>query len=300
MELKRLQRTLAELGPRDSDRVSDRDRDDYWQRPPTTPPNDESRTLLWVDLRFNVFKVNAVNTVAGTAYVKVESFMYWTDTRLVDWPRGKPLPPTLWGPRLRLDNAMGDLHEVDTSFKLQDCTTGRMGRGRMYTATVDNPMDLRAFPFDVDRIELDFASWSNWESVDGGLHGAAVPKTYQLREVREPGEGTWLTVYSWNGSIAEWELHGVSSNIEDIAPIAGGSSDVSVGNAVALNFHVTRKSLLEGPLAAVFTHVPFHGDVPFRYRQPRGSLFYRLNILSCCLCDALRGRRRITQDRLPN
>ena len=80
----------------------------FWQQP--APPGEDG-AVPWVDVRFNLSKVNAVDTVAGTACSQGGAVFYWTDSRLAGWPEGAALPSALWGPRLELDNAMVDLKE---------------------------------------------------------------------------------------------------------------------------------------------------------------------------------------------
>jgi hypothetical protein len=121
----------------------------YGQQPP-------SGNTFFVDLRFNLFKVTAVNTVDGTAFVNFGIVCYWTDSRLIDWSKDKALPPELWGPHLMLLNARHDFQEVESSFDLVNRDTGRLKRGREFKGTVDINMDLRAFPFDMGSIELLF------------------------------------------------------------------------------------------------------------------------------------------------
>eukprot|EP01046_Picozoa_sp_COSAG06_P066108 COSAG06_NODE_16529_length_996_cov_1.136009_3_plen_100_part_00 len=78
---------------------------EYWVRPPDfgvvqgprgTCSSGESEAR--VDLRFSLAKVSNVDTVAGTAHVKIAVIYYWTDSRLAGWEKGKPLTPKLWGP----------------------------------------------------------------------------------------------------------------------------------------------------------------------------------------------------------
>mmetsp|Transcript_74685 Transcript_74685/g.211004 ORF Transcript_74685/g.211004 Transcript_74685/m.211004 type:complete len:409 (+) Transcript_74685:64-1290(+) len=210
--------------------------DRSWQLPP--PSTRGKKQPFWVDLRFNLFRVKDVNTVASTAFVNFGIVCYWTDPRLAGWPADGALPPLLWGPHLMLKNAMGDLQEVESSFDLADAATGRLKRGREFRGTIDNPMDLRAFPFDMDRIELLFYTSAHWLTRNGENSGSATKgKTYRVRHIREPGEGKWLNLL-WDGGIEEWNLHGVSTRILEKPPNPQGQEHTDV----PLSFHVTRKS----------------------------------------------------------
>ena len=212
-----------------------RDEDDWIQ-----PPACKDGGVPWVDVRFDLNKVNAVDTVTSTACFKVYTIFYWTDPRLAGWPEGKALPMSLWGPRFFLNNALNDgLAEFDGEFALIDNATGRLKRGRNYSGTVDNPMDLRNFPFDLDGIKLRFLSASDWESLDGSRKGnSAKGKSYQLRRICAEGEGTFLHLM-WSGRIAEWQLHGISSKIVEHEVVRSGCAEVT---DIQLSFHVSRKS----------------------------------------------------------
>lgn len=67
-------------------------------------------SLPMVDLRFCLLKVSSVDTVAGTAFVKIQTISYWTDPRLIGWSEDRMLPPALWGPRMWLHNALAGRH----------------------------------------------------------------------------------------------------------------------------------------------------------------------------------------------
>jgi hypothetical protein len=124
------------------------------------------------------------------------------------------------------------------SFTLVDPATGRLSRVRAYSGTVDNPMDLRSFPFDMDRIEMRFFTSSNYITYDGE-RGGNVPKgrSYRLRQIQDASEGKWLAV-KWSGLIGEWTLHGISSKIQESAT-GDGTFDYT---NIPISFHVTRNS----------------------------------------------------------
>lgn len=209
----------------------------YWVQP---PPLDRDGQVPWVDVRFNLNKISAVDTVTSTAFADVELCFYWTDTRLIGWPEDTEPPPKLWGPAMYLDNKLGDIQESGDGFMISDPTTGRVSRAWRYVGTVDNPMDLRNFPFDMDQIDLQFCTLSNWTSFDGERCGQARPhagRAYRLRQIQRNGEGKWLKMY-WSGHIAEWKLHGVSTAITEQPVSASGFEETTM----QLGFHVTRKS----------------------------------------------------------
>ena len=212
----------------------------YWQQPPLG----EGGAPLWVDLRFRVWRVGKVNTVTATAFIQINAVCFWTDPRLAGWPEGAVLPQALWGPRLKLANlTVGPpLQEVPGTFLLVDSSTGRLKRGRSYTGIIDNPMQLRNFPFDMDRIEVQFRTTSHWQSLDNKHCGAtAQGKTYRLRQTREHGEGKWLNI-GWSGALGEWILHGISTKIEEHQQVDSENAErTRAYTNIPLSLHVSRR-----------------------------------------------------------
>jgi hypothetical protein len=65
-----------------------------------------------------------------------------------------------------------------------------MKRGRDYDGSILNAMDIRAFPFDMDDIKLEFETSSTWMSFDESRRGRGAPgqkggTTYHLQPVTE-------------------------------------------------------------------------------------------------------------------
>ncbi len=212
---------------------------EYWVRPPLG----DDGALPWVDMWLSIERVGLVDTVGGTAFVKITVVMYWTDPRLRDWPQGKKLPPALWGPALQLKNTIGDHKEEDYTFELfaRNARAGRLKRARFYVCTIDNPMDLQQFPFDLDIIDATFWTLSSFKSLNGLHEGNAqahTGKTYRLRKVRQEGEGSWVALLSWRGAMAEWDILGVSTSIEELPPKVEGIEITQV----TLGLHVARRS----------------------------------------------------------
>eukprot|EP01045_Picozoa_sp_COSAG04_P006141 COSAG04_NODE_298_length_17490_cov_10.214249_6_plen_245_part_00 len=121
------------------------------------PPPREEENVLVVDFRLLSIKVAKVSTVNSESKIKLALVFYWTDSRLANHPEysnGQPLPPQLWGPKVMLLNAFGTPDVTQTGFGLENPSTGRLKRQLMFEASVDNPMDLRHFPFDMDAIEV--------------------------------------------------------------------------------------------------------------------------------------------------
>ena len=160
---------------------------DVWMRPPVPARNGviTSRTKpVIVDARMRVVDISEVDTVHGTASVCVQVYLFWTDPRMIGYDHAV-LPSKLWGPRLELQEVVGDnCEETQLAFQRMetgrfftshdamckaardfDCKyprpdlqdrgdplpwpeSGRMSRVYQYTATVKKPMSaFEHFPF---------------------------------------------------------------------------------------------------------------------------------------------------------
>ena len=130
--------------------------------------------------------------------------------------------------------------------------------------TVDNPMDLGQFPFDLDTVDLNFMTGSHWQSLDGKRHGSmAKSRSYRLRRINEPGEGRWFEL-KWNGFVSEWSLHGVSTSLRDDPKSASGTEN----SWLEIKFHLSRnfgfyfwKALLPLYMLNVLSLTSFHFHV---------------------------------------
>ena len=202
----------------------------------STPPNGGAGEPFWVDFRFNKWQVKEINTVERTATVSINVVFFWTDPRLVGWDKAKNLPPDLWGPYLAVEN--GSCEWSQNTFALLDPARGRLKRGTVYLGCVETLMSLHDFPFDVDRVDLQFSCMSHWRSLDGEqLANTPRGRTYRLRPTREKGEGKWLGLY-FSSFVPEWRLLGVST-IVDEQPTNANGVDLT---QVSFSFHVHRKS----------------------------------------------------------
>ena len=69
------------------------------------------------------------------------------------------------------------------------------------------PMNLLAFPFDFQQLDVHLISISHWSTHDGSLRGS-VPRgqAYSLQPVTRDGEGDFLMSF-WDGNLSEWHLN---------------------------------------------------------------------------------------------
>lgn len=205
-----------------------------WLRPPTAPDGGP----CVVDMRFAMFKVDAISAVSLSASIKIAIVWYWTDPRLAGWDADTPLPELLWGPTALCVNSRADFAHEQTQFELVDAATGRLKRGRMFHGSVDNDMNLRKFPFDVDDVEVKWETMGHWVSNDGSRYGTLSKSvSYVIRPIREEGEGDLVGVY-FDGHIPEWRLLGSSVLIKRLPPTHQGT----VRQKSTLSIHVSRKA----------------------------------------------------------
>eukprot|EP01052_Picozoa_sp_SAG31_P004191 SAG31_NODE_172_length_21357_cov_7.616021_3_plen_295_part_00 len=208
-----------------------------WSLPPPPPAGEDD---LFVDVGFNLHSVSAVDTRSLSAFIRLEIRYYWTDQRLAgsDHSKMQRLPGGLWTPKLDLRNAM-EAEERQNMPELINRQSGRLKRTQWYQGTIENPMDLRKFPFDVDALAIRFSTWSHWISLDGQATGftSCEPRTYRVQKVSRRGEGGFLDM-RFTGDIPEFTLLGISSIIDEKEKNELGGEVTLVDVA----FHLSRKS----------------------------------------------------------
>ena len=197
---------------------------------------DEPGGLCIVDFRMLSIRVGKVDTVTGDVYLKLAVVLYWTDARLANHPqyaKGQPLPCDLWGPSLMLVNSHMRPEIDQTAFVLENAETGRLKRQIIYEATIDNPMSLHNFPFDMDAVEVYFMTSSDWMSLDMTTRGnVAHGRTYRLREMPRHA-----------GSLAHRLLGGARSS-KRVVPANADTSRPA--KSAARNEHLRRHSMSTG------------------------------------------------------
>jgi len=231
--------------------------DPSWIEVPPKQP-DETR---FVDMRWNIAMVSNVDTVKGAADVTLDIVMYWTDSRLVGW--GGDLPLKLWTPRVTWENPLQVHHSSFDSPALSNAKTGRLKMMQHIGGVVSNPMQLKAFPFDIDSILLSFETGFIFRAADDSTVGAVTTGgLYTMRKIREPGEGKWIDPY-FHGHVAEWTLHGVSTAVEHCTDDKGlHFTDLHIG------VHISRgalyyfwKALMPLYLLTILSFTTFEFDV---------------------------------------
>jgi hypothetical protein len=153
---------------------------------------------------------------------------------------GQQLPKTLWGPCIDLPDQAQDAFEVKQyAFALTDSSTGRLKRDYVYSGQVDNHMNLRKFPMDLDAVRLNFPTTSTWESRDGSTNGEETHGTsYRLRSIQNPAEGQFTKLW-WNGKVTEFAMQGISTMIDEEESDAAGAQTTHL----RIEIHLARNSI---------------------------------------------------------
>lgn len=191
-----------------------------------------------VNMRVAIKNISRVSTVDGTAFVRMGIVYYWNDHRLIDWPEDEEIPSNLWCPKLICVNREDNFQTAPDGLHLVDASTGRLKRGYNIDGYITNPLeDMEFFPFDVDALDIQLYTESNWETPNASIQGMD-PKCriYQLRPVENDGGEGKFWWFGWDGSIEEWNMHGYSYFIEEHPPTASGA----LGTSVHLKFHLSR------------------------------------------------------------
>ena len=171
-------------------------------------------------------------------HTQITIIYYWTDDRMKNQDA---VPKQLWAPRFAWANAWEIKECTCAEPILAEKASGRMKMWTVFTGTVDNPMHLEAFPFDVDDIMFEFITGTLFRLGEADKE-APTGKLFEARPIREQGEGNWINPRfqgkKFEGKIAEWVIRGISTRIEHMKANALGKK----GTTVYLGVHVTRNS----------------------------------------------------------
>eukprot|EP01052_Picozoa_sp_SAG31_P015083 SAG31_NODE_958_length_10763_cov_8.374531_10_plen_221_part_00 len=206
----------------------------------TRHPNYLIKEVTSVHTICRILTIAAVDTVQQTVHIKMSLNVYWTDPRLAErerWQPGSRLPDRLWGPWPELANAVQDGLSVQLLAKgLHDRETGQMNQIIVWEGSINNPMNLFDFPFDLDYIDLIFVNERACLGMDtfvGQMNTYKLvpmnPSSKYLLKLPIPSQdfSDWgpgkakeenrnfceagvpppfMTVYQWDGQIPEWSL----------------------------------------------------------------------------------------------
>jgi len=206
-----------------------------WSDPPKVDGH-----IPFVDIRTKFAYINKLDSAEGQAHCKMWIIMYWTDPRLIGYSKAA-LPPSLWGPLLKMQNSLAGMEMVRDDFRLESTETGRCKIVYKFEGAFEWHSDLQPFPFDFGTVVVVMETDNDWLSFDESLMGGAAARTYALREICEPGEGDPGVMHNllWDGQVPEWTLYGVSHELMLDPPDAAGNER----SQLDLKFYVARKSM---------------------------------------------------------
>jgi hypothetical protein len=141
----------------------------------------------------------------------------------------------MWTPRFVWANAV-KVEDINiASPLLLDRSTGRVKLTIKKSGVVENPMRLKAFPFDIDDIEIKLETGVCYRSADGSRVAAVIAgRQFIVRKIQEEGEGRWIGAH-FHGTISEWRIHGVSTRILHKPPNSTGTTWSNVFISVHLS-----------------------------------------------------------------
>eukprot|EP01047_Picozoa_sp_COSAG01_P001540 COSAG01_NODE_35_length_34814_cov_128.883624_29_plen_305_part_00 len=229
--------TLADRRAVDQDIAEAADHIDW-----TKHPCRAAKTPTVIHTLCRLLKISNVDTVGQTVYLKVALNMYWVDQRLQGWPAQRKQPPMLWGPWPELAEGIAADMQVELLSKgFHDRELGQMNQIVVWEGTVCNAMDLSDFPFDIDFIDLVFV---NERACLGNDTIVGAMNAFTLRSINSdapfvikvpiPGfcnagvPPPFMTVYMWDGLMAEWELRGFRSARMTFPVPKGGTKEAWV------------------------------------------------------------------------
>eukprot|EP00036_Acanthoecidae_sp_10tr_P016999 CAMPEP_0206301892 /NCGR_PEP_ID=MMETSP0106_2-20121207/8445_1 /ASSEMBLY_ACC=CAM_ASM_000206 /TAXON_ID=81532 /ORGANISM="Acanthoeca-like sp., Strain 10tr" /LENGTH=499 /DNA_ID=CAMNT_0053732649 /DNA_START=10 /DNA_END=1508 /DNA_ORIENTATION=+ len=195
-----------------------------WSDPPKVDGH-----IPFVDIRTKFAYINKLDSAEGQSTdpffpFVLETCRYWTDPRLIGYSKAA-LPPSLWGPLLKMQNSLAGMEMVRDDFRLESTETGRCKIVYKFEGAFEWHSDLQPFPFDFGTVVVVMETDNDWLSFDESLMGGAAARTYALREICEPGEGDPGVMHNllWDGQVPEWTLYGVSHELMLDPPDAAGN-----------------------------------------------------------------------------
>ena len=123
--------------------------------PPPCPAGVDGRPLE-VHITWIVYEFANISGPTETFEVGMYMIGEWVDPSLVGKTAADVCHTDVWSPRLELANAHTDVHIRFEMFELHP--GGRVHCGAKLQTTLENRMDLRAFPFDTQHLVVKFES----------------------------------------------------------------------------------------------------------------------------------------------
>jgi hypothetical protein len=213
-------------------------------------PNYSAGVATEVEAIVRILNIAHVDTVNQSVYIKVSLNLYWTDPRLAELEKHAPgsrLPPTIWGPWPELSNGLVGLQQDLLAKGLHDKALGQMNAIIIWEGEINNPMNLRDFPFDLDFVDFIFVNERATIGLPGDVDNFKVVgqmNSFKLTKLMpdsafrlkaaipdfcEAGEAPpFMTLYQWDGIIPEWNLVGYRERAATFPVPKGGTKEAWV------------------------------------------------------------------------
>jgi hypothetical protein len=178
-----------------------------------------------VRVKFGIALLCGINTVDQTCCIKLFIDLYWIDPSMIGADPGH-IPSYVWRPDGYVYNTIGNgeksrHHELI----LSDPSRGLLLCPLEFEVLLSNPMDLRAFPFDSDAVELIFIQSEDSSSDD-----------WEIVPDHEDGVAKSAKCFFDIESLGEFELKGFSIDCYNQM----GGNGIPYAHA-ALNLHLVRE-----------------------------------------------------------
>jgi hypothetical protein len=144
------------------------DGDPLWRNPPNAKnvENDLPTAPTVVKVRWSLIRMD-IDTSTSNADIRIGCWMSWQDPRLTGRPRTRVLPQNLWLPAaVVIEKASGFTREITQFSVTPDSLDTVLTALIWYDGTINNPMDLQDFPFDIENTSITFAFSECWRRQD--------------------------------------------------------------------------------------------------------------------------------------
>jgi hypothetical protein len=168
---------------------------------------------LHVEVQVHIKAIQQIDPRRGVAEVLFTVHYGWLDPRVAKACAQDPLfrvPKDLWKPGLCIANVINEqqctVHDVPR-VRIIDPETGGLCMEFAYTGEVDNPMDLKGFPFDEDSIDIRLAGFRMRDGMDATASDFVLHLDVENPEVLR--FGSFIT-FQFDRHLPEYQLLGVS------------------------------------------------------------------------------------------
>ena len=164
--------TRVQITPKIAPNLStswDKDGDEKWN----LQPYEEFNRPTIVNVKVGLYSLTDLDTKSKTARIDLGVWCYWFDPRMASRFRGQNenshvVPPGLWAPYFSLSESLGsnemsiEVEEFEeVCQKFPGAAPGKMYTFTRYRGIIRNVMELQAFPYDFDPLEMTLFAQNN-------------------------------------------------------------------------------------------------------------------------------------------